>query len=105
MTYDPTKSAQETEFKSVSTILQDAEVLITAGDFHNAANRIGHALAAAQACLDMQAARDNEEDVEVKMKRIVGLNSYLYQLTNKSLPEAMDVATFYNQTKPYKLPE
>lgn len=39
------------------------------------------------------------------MKRITGLNSYLYQLTQKALPEAMDVATFYNQTKPYKLPE
>lgn len=105
MTYDPTKSARETEFKSVSTILQDAESLIAAGDFHGASSRIGHALAAAHACLDMQAARDNEENVEVKMKRITGLNSYLYQLSNKSMPEAMDVATFYNQNKPYKLPE
>lgn len=61
MTYGPTKSAQETEFKSVSTILQDTEALIAAGDFHNATSRIGHVLAAAQACLDMQAARDNEE--------------------------------------------
>lgn len=91
--------------KSVSTILQDAESLIAAGDFHNSTSRIGHALAAAQACLDMEAARDNEEDVAVKMKRITGLNSYLYQLTKKTLPEAMDVATFYNQAKPYKLPE
>jgi hypothetical protein len=39
------------------------------------------------------------------MKSIAGLNGYLYQLTTKSLPEAMDVATFYNQNKPYKLPE
>lgn len=105
MTYDPSKSAQETEFKSVTQILQDAVALIAAGDFHNAASRIGHALAAAQARLDMQAARDNEQDISVKMKSISGLNGYLYQLTQKSLPEAMDVATFYNQNKPYKLPE
>jgi hypothetical protein len=89
----------------VSTILQEIESLIAAGNFHNAASRIGHALAGAQACLDMQAARDNEENVEIKMKRITGLNSYLYQLTQKAMPEAMDVATFYGQNKPYKLPE
>jgi hypothetical protein len=39
------------------------------------------------------------------MKAIAGLNGYLYQLTQKALPEAMDVATFYNLNKPYKLPE
>ena len=54
----------------------------------------------------MQEARDTEGlDVSVKIKRITGLNSYLYQLTTKSLPEAMDVATFYSQNKPYELPE
>jgi len=105
MAHDPAKSAQENEFTHVSTILADAHALIVSGDFHSATSRIGHALAAAQACLDMQAARDNEEDVAVKMKRISGLNGYLYQLTQKALPEAMDVATFYGQNKPYKMPE
>jgi hypothetical protein len=101
MTYNPAKSAQENEFSHVSTILNEAQAFIASGDFHNnGARRIGYALAAAQACLDMQAARDNEEDVAVKIKRISGLNSYLYQLTQKALPEAMDVATFYNQNKP-----
>jgi hypothetical protein len=34
-----------------------------------------------------------------------GRNGYLYQLTQKALSEAMDVATFCKENKAYKLPE
>lgn len=47
MAYGPTVSAQENEFTQVNAIFAEAQALIAAGEFHNAASRIGHALAAA----------------------------------------------------------
>ena len=91
----------------MTKILQDAQALIAKQDFDNAAVRIGHALAAAQVALDIQVARDNDAEVDdtVKVQRIMRGVDLLQKLSDRALPEAMDLAQFYKQNKPYKINE
>lgn len=102
--YNPNASAQESEFKSVTKILEDAQALIAKGNFENAVNRIGDALAAAQVAMAMQAQRyDDALESTAKVQRITKGSELLGQLADRAFPEVGTIAQFYRENKVFDL--